>query len=760
MSNDLEMRDGTSPDLGESDAGIPCRLVRVVRGGDGQETIVVAKVTFDLRPGVSPVAPMHERLTLEASPYGARSNSLRRIQDIGPMKARADVLVVGSAYAPDGVNASGFEAYVRVAAIDKGIVVRPPSFVEPDGSVTTEPGLHATRLLHELARADESTNPFGMDGVTPDDSGRVPVPQIEAPVDSIGSGEPIGLGPVPLLPDWDLRPIGPGANAALELVWDGDPMSLNAAARDQQLDGPLPDGLTIELVNLHASHPHLATKLETVRLVAYVPGTGSTTLLADTLLIDTDRNVCLVTYRATFGDAHVDTWVEPRVELSRRPRGVELIPQVTAEFDAFDLAEHTMDTPFARTGANYAAALPSLNATGPFPAAPRAPGEDTVELLRRDVAPAAAPPSPVVVPLAPAPPASSPSVPSPPPSVPSFAPVVPAPAPSGSRPRVFDEPTYLARGESNRDAALPPPRPSVPASDGELLARSALQSSNDAAGVEARRIADRASHLKVVPRAVTEPREPPETIELLWAASDLVPKLRLAPSLADAFPENAVADGLGSQALDFTRDVRRALLFARPTLAPQTELAMSAASNLEEDRRSGVYRTPLVLVVGELAASFDARRTLEATIGTIETLLPSDKSLRTLVDAGKKLLDTEWITPPPLDLAAQNLRDAAARLRDPNASAVETTIDRLLLERRAYRTRLVLGGEHLRFTWYDEGRPGVPIYLPNELRDRLPLYARLRARALVELRPRQDTFEPHGVALVLRAIGRRLGAPG
>ena len=52
---------------------------------------------------------------------------------------------------------------------------------------------------------------------------------------------------------------------------------------------------------------------------------------------------------------------------------------------------------------------------------------------------------------------------------------------------------------------------------------------------------------------------------------------------------------------------------------------------------------------------------------------------------------------------------------------------------------------------------GVPIYLPLVLGDRLPLYLRLRARALVELRPRQDTFEPHGVALVLRAIGRRLG---
>lgn len=745
------MRDGTplslQGDLG--DAGIPCRLVRVVRGGDGQETIVVAKVTFDLRPGVSPVAPMHERLALEASPYDALSNSLRRIQDIAPMKPRADVLVVGSAYAPDGVNASGFEAYVRVAAIDKGILVRPPSFVEPDGSVTTEPGLHATRLCHELARADESSNPFGMDGVTPDESGRVPVPQIEAPVDSIGSGEPVGLGPIPLLPDWDLRPIGPGANAALELVWDGDPMSLNAAARDQQVDGPLPDGLTIELVNLHASHPHLTTKLETVRLIAHVPGTGSTTLLADTLVIDTDRRVCLVTYRATFGDAHVDTWVEPRVELLRRPRGVQLIPQVTAEFDAFDLAEHTMDTPFARTGANYAAGLSPLNSTGPFAAAPRAPGEDTVELLRRDVVPVAAPP----------PPASSASVPTPPPSAPSFAPVVPAPAPSGSRPKVFDEPTYLARSESSRDAAIPPARPSVPASDGELLARSALQSSNDAAGVELRggSSTNAASALKVVPRAVTEPRDPPDTIDLLWAAADVVPKLRAAPSLADAFPENAVAGAFGSQALDFTRDVRRALLFAKPTPAPQTELAMTATSDVEEGRKSGVYRTPLVLVVGELAASFDARRTLEATIGTIEALLPSDKSLKTLVDAGKKLLDTEWISPPPLDLAAQNLRDAAARVRDPNASAIETTIDRLLLERRAYRTRLVLGGEHLRFTWYDEGRPGVPIYLPLELRDRLPLYLRLRARALVELRPRQDAFEPHGVALVLRAVGRRLG---
>lgn len=750
MANDLQAPDvdgrGTSPDLGSHDSMIPARLVRVIRGADGYETIVVAKVTFDLRPGVSPIAALHERLALESSPYGGRSNSLRRIQDIAPLKSRADVLVVGAAYAPDDASEAGFEARVRAASIDKGIVVRPPSFLERDGSLTIERGPRETPLCHELARADETTNPFGSDAVTPDDSGRVPLPRIEAPADAAGSGEPIGLGPVPLLPDWDLRPLGPGANPALELVWDGDVMSLNAAPRDQQLDGPLPDGIAIELVNLHATYPRFSTKLETIRLVAHVPGTGSTSLLADTLLVDTERNVCLVTYRATFGDAHVDTWVEPRVELVRRARGVQLIPQVTAEFDAFDLAEHTMDTPFARTGPHFAA--------GPFAAAPRPPGEDTVELLRRDVVPMV----PVAAP--PPPPQSSPGVPVPPPSVPSYAMAAPAmavpmaaPLATPSRPRFHEEPTYLARNEAGRDPVIPPSRPSVPVSDsGDLLARGALQSSNDAAGIEMRAAAEASSHLKVVPRRVTEPREAPETIELLWAAPDIVPKLRTAPALADAFPDNAIAEGLGSQALDFTRDVRRALLFAKQTLAPQTELAMSGS-----DRKNGLYKAPLVLVVGELVASFDSRRTLEATIGTIESLLPNDKSLRAMLDAGKKLLDTEWITTPPLDLAAQNLREAAARLRDPNANAVETTIDRLLLEKRAYRTRLVLGGEHLRLTWYDEGRPGVPIYMPLELRDRLPLYARLRARALVEIRPRQDTFEPHGVALVLRAIGRRLG---
>src|SRR5262249_9178571 len=111
-----------------------------------------------------------------------------------------------------------------------------------------------------------------------------------------------------------------------------------------------------------------ASRLEWVRPIAHVPGAGSVQLVADTLLIDTEFGVCLVTYRASLGRANADAWGEPHIELYRGGSGKSLLPQHTAEFDAFDLEQHTVDTPF-------------LRASRPLP------GEETTELARRDTAP-------------------------------------------------------------------------------------------------------------------------------------------------------------------------------------------------------------------------------------------------------------------------------------------------------------------------------------------------------------------------------------
>lgn len=715
---------------------VPARLVRLIRNGGSPETLVIAKIGFDLRPGTSPLSASPEPLVLESTAYDAFSNSLRRIQDIAPPKPRSDVLVVGFAYAPGATHDSPYEARIRVGAIDKTLVLQPPSFLERDGSVTIEPGPKETRLCHELAREDETTNPFGTEGLAPGDAGRLPLPRIEASNDGTDSADPPGFGPVPLFPEGELRPLGRSPHAGFELRWDGETDDLQAAPRDQQLEGSIPPGVTIELVNLHPTNPVLTTRLESVRLLAHIPGWAPIPLAADTLVVDTEQAVCLLTFRASLGDASVDVRAEPRIELLRGAT-MALIPQVTAEFDAVDLAEHSFDTPFSRRG--------------------KSPGEETVELERREL-----PPPPVSVPgspVAPPPPASmnmtGPFPMAPPSSSLGMTGPFPAapqpPTSAASRPaRVFDEPTYLARAEVSATSAV-----TGPASEAVPAARGALAASNEAAGAVEAAPVEAWLSARRVPRDVQRAPAPPETLELLWFAPDVAAELKSPAGrgslLEDAFPAHAVSDEFASPVWEPARDVRRALLFAKSLPAPQGEVALS-----ERDKKTGVYRSRLQLVVGELVAMFDPKRQLEATIGTVESLLPSDKSLRAMIDAAKKLLESEWVTPPPLDLAAQNLREAAARSRDPNAGMVDSTIERLLLERRAYRVRPVLGGEHVRFGWFDEGRPAVPIYLPMEVRDRLPLFPRLRARALVDVHPRQDAFEAHPASLRLRALARRL----
>ncbi len=618
---------------------VPARVVRVTRGGEPDETLIVAKLTFELGPGTSLLASIQEPLALEGATYGPLSNSLRRIQDVAPPKPRSDVLVVGSAFAPGGAHDKAYEARVQVGTIDKAILVRPARFVERDGTVTIDRTPAETRLLYELARADEASNPFGVDGETPDESGRIPLPRFDEPDE--GETTPkrvVGLGPIPLFPDWAVRPLGKNPGGGLELTWDGDASSLNAAPSDQRFDGAIPEGISVRLVNLHPSEARFATKLEWVRAIAHVPGAGSIPLAADTLIVDTDRCVCLVTYRGSLGAAHVDAWVEPRVELHRRAADKPLVPQMTAEFDAVDLADYTVDTPFAR------------------PSRPL-PGEDTVELQRRDLLGSV--PRPV--------------------DLPPIAPP-PVPPPRESRPAsAFEKPTYLARN----DIAIPPPRASVPVTDGAASTpRGALQASNDALQTGASRTSLPSKTGPRLPRALGTPRDPPETIELLWFAPDVVPRLRTAPGLAEAFPENLESERFPTNATELGRDVRRALLFAKPSIAPQNEIALGPG-----DRKSGLYRTPLLLVVGELAVSFDARLTLEATLGAIDMLLPNEKTLRPQIEAAKKLFETEWVTTPPLDQAAQNLRGAVSKLRDPNAALVEPTVERLLLEKRAYLER-------------------------------------------------------------------------
>jgi hypothetical protein len=52
----------------------------------------------------------------------------------------------------------------------------------------------------------------------------------------------------------------------------------------------------------------------------------------------------------------------------------------------------------------------------------------------------------------------------------------------------------------------------------------------------------------------------------------------------------------------------------------------------------------------------------------------------------------------------------------------------------------------------------VPVYLPEGLGKKLPMFQRWKARVIAEVHPRVDPFESHPAAL--KVVGWVMGAPG
>jgi hypothetical protein len=170
-------------------------------------------------------------------------------------------------------------------------------------------------------------------------------------------------------------------------------------------------------------------------------------------------------------------------------------------------------------------------------------------------------------------------------------------------------------------------------------------------------------------------------------------------------------------------------------------------------------RPPLVVISGELVLKFDEREALRAAVGCAAPFLPLDRSLKEASDFATVVLESEWSGAFSIDTAMSRLRDALSKAsRDVPKNTMDATVQRMLLERRKFRTAVVLGAERVRTDFVgSDGRNAVPLYLPIELKEMLPLFERIPILALVEVRPRQDGAESHPDALFARALARRVG---
>ena len=269
---------------------------------------VVVKATFDLVPGeVRPSSQPAPVYGADVHEGGNTALSLIAPNDLVPFKARADVLLVGHAYAPHGRPVSTLTARLAIGGVDKSIVVHGNRIVSARGVGPALPFAKMPLSYERASGGPGTSNPIG-----------VPrgerLPNLEPLGWSPGlRGEvapPVGFGPI--APSWPER-------AAKQRAWrideplpdDFDAGFFNAAPADQQA-AFLRGDETLVLDHLHPDHATLATRLPGLvpRVFAdrYRAGPTPVEMLADTVWIDTDRRKLCVVWR---GEATLGSRDEP-----------------------------------------------------------------------------------------------------------------------------------------------------------------------------------------------------------------------------------------------------------------------------------------------------------------------------------------------------------------------------------------------------------------------------------------------------------------
>jgi len=362
---------------------------------------VVQKLTFVLAPEVCPLAPDQEPIHEEELHWDDDPRkSLFAPSDVAPFKRRADVLLVGSAFAPGGRPVRTLTVRLAVAGMEKTIEVHGPRLFTLAGELREGAAFTRMPLRYERAAGGPDTwNPAGvwLDGPR-DPYGQRHLPNLQPPgVELREVGQfvpPIGLGPI--ASTWPLRVerlhgradvASPLTARRVPLSDDFDPAYFQDAPADQQVAALRPDE-TLLLEHLHPERERLVTRLPGLRprAILEIPGEPplEVPLTADTLWIDTDHNLCTLTFRGHVALADPSARGRVRVQLLD-----EEPPEATTEDS-----------------------LPVLTAEMPVAPSPRRAPSPSIDDVVKEIT-AVEPPSPAPAALPFAPPAAPPDSPSP-----------------------------------------------------------------------------------------------------------------------------------------------------------------------------------------------------------------------------------------------------------------------------------------------------------------------------------------------------------
>ncbi len=721
---------------------------------------VVCKATYELRPVELRFArqqddPSHGDGFWDDDP----NRSVRVPSDFAPFKPRADVMVVGKAFAPSKTPVRSLLARLGLAGIDKTIEVCGDRAWTPEGGLREGPPFVSMQLCYERA----AVGPDNLVGVRVDPRSGGPLPNLQMPPGPNGmrpdAMAPVGFGPIAA--SWPSRRIRLGAAAAsfpegrlddYLLPDDFDASFFNAAPPDQQTDRIEP-GAVLMLENLTPQHPRLVTKLPNQRPRAFVQRNGGleeVSLACDTLWIDTDRGVCTLTWRGQIGvhGPHDEGRVVVLLEQLARPLtwaeiqqqcGVEAAPIERAAAHASDDHGTAVHEISAIMRAPVDTALPFSQATAEPYVAPRAATNRPPPWLETSAivpAPALAinsgdtlqpgalrvdPSWPRDGDARPPPPMSTPALPQAPPprGVTSWSEAA-APLPSLAT-STFAPPPFQA---------LPPPLPVpalIPAAPPPVA---------------------RAASVDIVELVAFDPATPDRArLHAPW--QELIAAIQPVPA------EIAYDDDPAEEPPEVKdrRDVFGVLTDAVASSLDELDAVVAAATS-----PSGSFDPPLLVLRGELELTFSDLERLKASLGAVAPFTSGpDKRLKDTFEA-----TTEALKSPYLPGSARAIEGLTNRLRDAfpqvasslPAGYLDQQIERILVEQRHHQKRTILGKSWVRALLWQRGGVAVPTYVPDMIAAKLPLYARFPARLIVEVNLQQDQYEAHPCALLCLALAR------
>ncbi|APR82343.1 Hypothetical protein A7982_07692 [Minicystis rosea] len=298
----------------------PWRLAGALR------VTVVVKATFVIVPeGPMMPAQPDEIVRAEAHHGNSPARSVRLTSDLAPRMPRADVLLTGTACAPEGQPTRWLPVRLALfrehALLDKNIYV----YGDDGGAVAFE----RIPLVYERAHGGLgfAENPLGTGMLELSSKPNLVHPER---ADQVACFAPIAR-------TWPARRrlVGGADRKALDAPIPEIPEGIDwtyfqAAPVDQRIDSLRGDEWLV-LEGMSATQPRLRSRLPSVRARAVVrglPGTAepvSIDLVADTLRVDADRMGCSVVWRGDFAVASEEALAGLRVLAGVEMEGLPLV---------------------------------------------------------------------------------------------------------------------------------------------------------------------------------------------------------------------------------------------------------------------------------------------------------------------------------------------------------------------------------------------------------------------------------------------------